>query len=107
MTPPSLLPPLAAALLPTLAAAILLRSAERDGSAEAHHLASLPREARLAALEEALARQVGPALQVAHAAADAERPRLAALLRAGPASVGPGSSPLLRRLLLQAGLGSP
>jgi hypothetical protein len=107
VTRPALLPALAAALVPSLAAAALARSADRGAEAEARRLAALPREARLAALEDALAGRARPAPPAAQTAAEAERPRLAALLRAGPAADGPGSPLLLRRLLLQARLGSP
>jgi hypothetical protein len=106
MTRPALLAALAAALAPAQAGAAFSRCADRALAEEAGRLASLPRQVRLAALEEALASRACPGLQAALTAAGAERPRLAALLRSGPGAAPPAGPPLLRRLLLQARVGN-
>lgn len=97
---------LAAVFAPAQATAIVARLAEADtpsGLERARALAAAPRRERLRALADALVPDPGTAVLLAEAAAAAEGPRLASLLRAlARGEEPPGVSPGIRRLCREA-----
>lgn len=90
MSAPPLLAALAAVFAPTRAPAALARTPDPALGAEGARLAPLPRAERLAALAEALPAAPSASPRAREAAAIVERPRLAALLRAGAEGAGGG-----------------